>query len=58
MKGSSRNRVIDTTRTKDSDRNRNIKPNKNSIGMRPRNHVEMTKSEMQDMLRKAVENTK
>jgi hypothetical protein len=35
-----------------------MKPNRNSIAMRPFKHVEMTKAEMQDMLRKAVENTK
>ena len=35
-----------------------FKPNRNTIAMRPYKHVEMTKAEMQEMLRKAVENTK
>jgi len=34
------------------------KPNRNSIVMRPYKHVEMTKAEMYEDLRKAVENTK
>lgn len=37
---------------------RRIKPNSNTIAIRPRNAVEMTKTEMHDMLRRAVENTK
>lgn len=35
-----------------------IKPNRNTISIRPNKPVEMTKAEMQQMLRKAVENTK
>ena len=35
-----------------------FKPNRNTIAMRPYKHVEMTKAEMQEMLRKAAENTK
>lgn len=35
-----------------------VRPNKNTISIKPRTPVEMTKSEMHDMLRKAVENTK
>lgn len=35
-----------------------LKPNRNTIAMRPFGHKEMTKSEMQADLRKAVENTK
>ncbi len=35
-----------------------FKPNRNSIGVRPRNHVNMTRAEMQADLKKAVENTK
>lgn len=35
-----------------------MKPNRNSVVLRPYKHVEMTKTEMQEMLRKAVENTK
>ena len=34
------------------------KPNRNTIAVRPRKHVQMTKSEMYEDLRKAVENTK
>lgn len=33
-------------------------PNRNTVYLKPFKHVEMTKAEMQDMLRKAVENTK
>jgi hypothetical protein len=36
----------------------NQKPNKHSVQLNPRNHKPMTKSEMQEDLRKAVENTK
>lgn len=35
-----------------------LKPNRNTGYLKPFKHVEMTKAEMQDMLRKAVENTK
>jgi hypothetical protein len=34
------------------------KPNKHSVQLNPRNHKPMTKSEMYEDLRKAVENTK
>jgi hypothetical protein len=37
---------------------RKIIPNRNTIAVKPYKHVEMTKSEMYEMLRKAVENTK
>jgi hypothetical protein len=35
-----------------------IKPNRNTIATRPHKHVERTKAEMYEDLRKAVENTK
>jgi hypothetical protein len=34
------------------------KPNRNTIATRPHKHVERTKAEMYEDLRKAVENTK
>ena len=37
---------------------RKIKPNLMSIAMKPYKYVEMTKAEMYEDLRKAVENTK
>lgn len=58
--GRPRNRVISTgtTRTKAGDRQAGIKPNKQTIGVRPHKYVNPTKSEMYEDLRKAVENTK
>jgi hypothetical protein len=35
-----------------------VKPNRNTIATRPYKHVERTKAEMYEDLRKAVENTK
>lgn len=35
-----------------------FKPNRNSVVLRPYKHVAMTKAEMYEDLRKAVENTK
>lgn len=34
------------------------KPNRNTVSPRPFNHKPMTRAEMYEMLRKAVENTK
>jgi hypothetical protein len=50
-------RLTDTARSSAA-HTRKIIPNRNTIAVKPYKHVEMTKSEMYEMLRKAVENTK
>jgi hypothetical protein len=50
--------VVPDITTAKQDIKSKYKPNRNSIAMRPHKHVDMTKAEMYEDLRKAVENTR